>query len=205
MRFLPSQETIFADAISEIAPRYLGEFGITLKRVDTRIFSGESNAARVTMVVDPDNAITVKAGPVGLSSSILSDAELSWILLALAPDLQFTGKRLRTARLIPREIERQLNFLIQYGGPILAGDMSAWRKVRETLEEFDGPLPDETRESWSDRLKRRADKAYADGNYLIAANAYWPLVLHGERLTREEKRRYDVANRRVEGLMKDGS
>lgn len=205
MRLLRSQEAVFADAVTDIAPRYLADFGVTLKKVDPHMFSGESNTARVTVVVDPNNAIAVRVGPRGLSSGILEDAELSWILLALAPDLQFAGKRPRSPKRIPHEIDRQLGALVQYGRPILEGDTSAWRRVQETLSEFGGPLVGETRESWIKRLTDIANRAYSDGNYLIALRAYWPLVLRGENLTPEEKRLYDDANRQVEDLMKDRS
>lgn len=188
----------FADAVNSVAAPELSPFAVELQQVETGSFVGTSRHVRVGIGMDRYGRpvfFTIKPEGVDMPAGYEWGVDLWWVLLALAPEVQFSPKWVRSAREARWEVQRQTKLLIRYCGAILDGDTSNWHKVDELVQLL--RRPDGSEERWRDEMRNLASEAYTQGNYQLASRAYF--VLGGYRdLTGADRQRARVVQRQLE-------
>lgn len=196
----------FVEAVDDISPKYLDEFGIKLskdKGWSAGSFSGDNGYLRLGIYREYNGGIDINLGTPTSKGHGYVGISLYWILLATAPEQQFISCHTKTNDDIRNELERQFQLLVKYCRPLLEGDESAWSKVFAFMSEFKPPKDPQLFDQWILVMKEKAAKAFQAENFILANQIYLNLTLvQRQELTIEEKQQHDYVRKHVEKQMK---
>ena len=118
----------------------INDFGFSLSKLGDWSFSLENQNAKVSLLVEHENLLSIALEPIGeqsavlLQKNILPEANsIIVISMCLDPSLQYKVKRLDKKGIshnIPVELERQAELIKKYCEKMLDGDFSSWGTIK---------------------------------------------------------------------------
>lgn len=200
-------QTVFSEAVEESFRIHLSGLGLSLEKVDNRMFVAQSRHCRISVVLDYGVIYMGIKPSFPNSDTEYEEVSLHSVLEALAPELGYRAREFRRPEVIPAEVDRQLRLLVEYCAPIIRGETSAWAKVQDFLEKRRMAPREEV--PWQNHdehiawLRKKALEAYHQGDFVSVITSYSIIIGEGETLRPDEQRMYNEARRWDEGCWLD--
>lgn len=210
-----SERTMFEDAVAAVVPPILSSFGFTLRSAGVwQVYFAESEQLQVIInyaltCVRIDMRLLNEANGQQFSrptpemihrGSLLNHPlptvsrepiELALVLEVLAPHVpepERYPRKLLSRKMIPQELRRQLELMVEHLKPLLQGDVELWTRVRDAESSLFGnrQLESESDEDFIQRLRQDALQAMEREEYWRAYRRYSRLKSLGVQITDQE-------------------
>ena len=178
-----------------------GERGFSVSRVNQYRFCAESATCEICVGLSA-YSVGVSLQPAAGSHAHGGYVPLSDVLASLAPQLgqdERHPKRVSSDSTIRKEIDRQLDLVLEHCGDFVRGDHEAWTVVYEYHTSRGGLTKEqsETVEAWLLRLRSAAASAWQARDYNQVMMAYDFLTSRGGKLTIAERLKMSYSSRRI--------